>query len=64
MNAIIYQVDHSQYGEKLKVCTATFGDYIIAPFFLPEHFKLDTSLDLLENPLKPALIEMLENEQR
>ncbi|XP_066149124.1 uncharacterized protein [Euwallacea fornicatus] len=63
-NRRIYHEVHTQRPQKLNVWTGIFGDHIIGPFFLPGNLTGDTYLDLLENTVNPALIEIMENNQR
>ena len=63
-NPRIYHEVHTQNPQKLNVWAGIFGDHIIGPFFLPGNLNGDTYLDLLENTIIPALIEIMENDQR
>jgi len=63
-NPRIYNEVHTQHPQKLNVWAGIFGDHIIGPFFLPGNLNGDTYLDLLVNAVNPALIEIVQNDQR
>lgn len=60
-NPRIFHEVHTQHPEKLNVWAGIFGNQIVGPFFLPGNLTGEMYLELLENTIHPALVEILEN---
>lgn len=62
-NPRVFREVHTQHHQKLNVWAGIYGNHIIGPFFIPENLHGESYLELLENAIYPALVEVLENEE-
>lgn len=62
-NPRLFREVHTQHPEKLNVWAGIYGNHIIGPFFIPGNLTGQIYLDLLENAIYPALVQVLENEE-
>lgn len=62
-NPRLFREVHTQHPQKLNVWAGIYGNHIIGPFFIPGNLTGQIYLDLLENAIYPALVQVLENEE-
>lgn len=62
-NPRVFHEVHTQHPQKVKVWAGIYGSHIIGPFFIPGNLNGEVYLELLENDIYPALVQVLENEE-
>lgn len=62
-NPRIFHEVRTQHPQKFNVWVGIYGNHLIGPFFIPGDLNGEIYLELLENTIYPALVQILENEE-